>query len=586
MHRRRHNDIGAGPWIAALALAMITAWTPQVALGQGQCVNGNCPSTFQIQDMPIQRSPNRFKFQTRISQAKLPVGDAVFPQVIVRLNDGSNNPLCEETHNNVPVVDSVLNLEIGAGFTCQLDDVLARSAGLNFEICLGGTENCLPPVALSSVPFSAKSNFAYRAQQAHQADVAAQCHYAHRMTADTSLFVTQQIGTGYYDFHTPSRADLLSLGDGSSVETIEGGYLQWTPVVGSQNKLNICGKNNSTNQLQPLSELLLHAATTISKGDVVVNGDAVMERTLSVLSSASIGGNLNVVGGADIGMTLDVHGDTTLDQGLTVGGPSQLNSTLNVTGSSTLADVSASAVTVAQTLGVTGLVSANGGVNVAGGSDLTVSGDANLTNANVVGATNLDGPVTIGQNLDAQTMVVNHKTVFNGQVVMPGGIGVPAAVSDIDVSGLTTTNDLVATGSVDLTGASVSGLNATATQVTDLTVTNSANLPQSSVTSSNLDLGVRLYQVHGSSSGTYRIDIPQKRYCSLISTIPHNLSNTGFSDYGAICTLEVVGLQPNLNFTDGANSYWAEQGPIAGPVDWVLKARNKSGFSTCVAACF
>ena len=63
----------------------------------------------------------------------------VFDQITVNLKDGQTLK-CSEVHRNVRVVDSVLNLEIGAGWIqdaeCQLDHLMAGSGGLNFQVCI------------------------------------------------------------------------------------------------------------------------------------------------------------------------------------------------------------------------------------------------------------------------------------------------------------------------------------------------------------------------------------------------------------------------------------------------------------------
>ncbi len=301
----------------SLQLAILASLTGSVVVANSAvadplpagCQGPEC-SSFQIEDTPITKAPTRFKFQTRISQAKLPVGDALFDDVTVQLLDG-NQLKCEESHKNVRVLDSVLNLEIGGGWAetgnCQLDEIMAGAAGLNFRVCIGD-QNCLKPIALSSVPYALKANFAVQTQEAHRADVAAQAHYAHRMTADTSLFIRSQQGSGYYDFHTPTSTDTLSW-DAQSVadaSSVGGGFIQWTPVNNEHKKLHLCAKDPGTNNLVDLDSLLFHAAKTIAKGEFHVTKNATVGTTLDVGTSLTVGEDATIARDTSVGNFLVV----------------------------------------------------------------------------------------------------------------------------------------------------------------------------------------------------------------------------------------------------------------------------------------
>lgn len=290
------------------------------------------PTTFEIEERPIQRVPTRFKLQARVSQGKIPTGDATFQKVIVNLKNGVKT-LCSETLNNVRVRDSVINIDIGPSMAnCQLDDtiagvqpkledVVANYAELEFQICINNEESCLKPILVSSVPFAVKSSFAAQAQEAHLSDLSAQSHYAHRATADRDLLLGGQIGSGYYDFHSPAANELLMI-DGQSVS---GGYIQWTPV-NSENKLSIASKNNDTEQLRQLAELALHAQLTRVGGALRVSGNEDVLGMLSVTQSASVGGELQVSGPSHLTNSLTVQGATNLGSGLTLAGNSSFAS--------------------------------------------------------------------------------------------------------------------------------------------------------------------------------------------------------------------------------------------------------------------
>jgi carbonic anhydrase/acetyltransferase-like protein (isoleucine patch superfamily) len=429
------------------------------------CDDTNCPSTFQIESRPIASVPTRFKFQTRISQGKIPVGDAEFSEITVNLRDG-NTVVCQEKHTNVRVRDSVLNLDIGgswgAGGNCQLDDIIAESSGLNFQICIGNSSNCLEPVALSSVPFAVKSNFAAQSQEAHKADVAAQCHYAHRVTADTSLFVTERVGAGYYDFHTPTAMDALAI----NAQSVNGGFIQWTPVNPEHGTLHLCKKDNLTNELVPLSELMFHAAQTIARGDMSVDGGlwvdgadgANVSASLTVGQSATIsvdttvGRDLSVGGNATVTQRLDVVGATGLGSTLDVAGPSTLLSTMSVAGQSTLSGgamiLNEGGPAAEPSLTVTGLSRLHGNVDAQG--DMSVSG--NFTgggNATVDGALSVEGDASlqsnavVGGSLQCSTLDVGEGALtVNGAglvTVGDGGARVTGATDlrNLDVWGAT-----------------------------------------------------------------------------------------------------------------------------------------------------
>src|SRR5690349_11172847 len=122
---------------AALCTALGLSATPS-AEAQNICNETNCPPTFAITEKPLQKVPTTFKFQSRISQAKIPVGDAKLAKVIVNVKRGSDQPLCSETLTDVMVRDSVLNIEIGRSMTCALDEVIAQNNDLSFQVCIGG----------------------------------------------------------------------------------------------------------------------------------------------------------------------------------------------------------------------------------------------------------------------------------------------------------------------------------------------------------------------------------------------------------------------------------------------------------------
>jgi hypothetical protein len=242
---------------------------------------------FSITEENIQRAPTYFKFQSRVSQGKIPVGDQVFPMVYVYIKDG-NRTVCSENFENREVKDSVLNLEIGRGMNgnCDLDSVFAKYGNLSFVVCLNSEDNCLKPVFFGSVPYAVKSNFAHTANTAFKANQAVQCHYAHRVTADREIFQTTEVGKGYFDFHTPTN-DYFSIPDntkdmfwyeetGQSIPDKygKGGYIQWAGMSEDGNHLHICASrpSDSDTSPKPLDELVMHANVSRFAGQLIVEG--------------------------------------------------------------------------------------------------------------------------------------------------------------------------------------------------------------------------------------------------------------------------------------------------------------------------
>ena len=271
--------------------------------------------TFQIAAKNIQRGALSFKFQAAISQAKMPVGEAVFQTLIVNLKKG-DQVMCSETFNNVQVRDGVLNLDIGKQMSCDMDAVMAEHSGLTFQVCIGGSENCLKPVELGTVPYAVKSNFAVQAQEAHTSDVAVQSHYAHRVTADRDLFESQKtetIGAGYFDFYTEDTGtlatsletlDAVTLSDTHRTEDLSvvgytpvgtDGYISWVPTAGDTlgHVLNICARDLNSDIPAMLDRLVFHSNLITLRGDQEVFGNSV------TTGDVDVGGALEVFSNAD-----------------------------------------------------------------------------------------------------------------------------------------------------------------------------------------------------------------------------------------------------------------------------------------------
>ncbi len=305
----------------AIPLTVVAGATGAILVAQGSANAQNDPgttqsdpvTTYELGYMPqLQPVNGTFKFQARISQGGFPV-DANFPKVYVNLKSG-NDVVFTEQFENVKVKNSVLNLTIGGtGGLADLKTKLAEEADLAFQVCLNDTDNCLKAVALSTVPYSIKSEYSLKAEMAQKAQVAAQCHYTHRATADADLFTSGEIGTGYYDFYTPTDSTVLS-GLGQS-DNVGEGYIQWSPLnTPDAANLNICAKTQD-GQLVPLKNLRLHGETIELHGDTVGYGSASFAGATMDFQALSGGVNIQSAGNAFInsGGDLTVSSSANLD---------------------------------------------------------------------------------------------------------------------------------------------------------------------------------------------------------------------------------------------------------------------------------
>ena len=419
---------------------------------------------YEIEEEELQKVPPFFKFQSRISQAKLPVGDVIFDKVFVNVKSGEA-VLCEESFGQVPVRDSVLNLEIGRTMDCELGTIISKNQDLKFQICIGNQENCLKPVSLSSVPYAIKSSYAHMASKAQNANEAVQCHYAHRMTADRSLFTKKEIGVGYYDFHTPDIGyidQLIDMYDETAMSTPYhyGGFIQWAQVDPMGSNLHICAHypESTGSTLGRLEELVFHAAKTQSFGQMVVKGDPEYtgaENVLAITKTPTPDRGLIVERGMTASGVGYFNDDVVLRNELNEGvigsdgnrsltyypthtleghGVSNFYSAVNV-GQSVygddiedldtykgldLGEGANHVMTVNHWLDVNGISTFN--ANATFGENVTVSGDNFTTETNTTltaeGPSHLNGNVTVGkqQAAGSGTMDVYHNTVFHGAV--------------------------------------------------------------------------------------------------------------------------------------------------------------------------
>jgi len=334
----------------------------------------------QVEEVSVARVPVVFKFQARVSQAKLPVGEGEFQTVFVKLS-AAGEVLCEEKFPNVPVKNSVLNLTIGHHMNCSLQEVIAENEDLNFEICLGSSSSCLKEVALSSTPYAVKSSFAVMAQRAHRASMAATANYAQRVTADRDLHLRKALGTGYFDFYTPAVGNNpLDATDA----TINDGWIQWTPVRSTTaKKLHVAGKRHLDDKIELLDAIILHAVATQVEGTLHVAGNSTLQGDVTAKSAVFVEGETTFNSGhASAAATVRVGSAGALIES---GAPLTVSSTtagedLRVGGDATYVSIGEEGVDATGTLHLqragTGSVSVQNDLSVNG--TLTVSGNTTL----------------------------------------------------------------------------------------------------------------------------------------------------------------------------------------------------------------
>ena len=378
--------------------------------GQAQTCDGIAPDKFPcgyaIADLAVQRVPALFKLQARVAQAKLPVGEGTFATVVVKLVRGSE-VLCLESFGNVQVKESVLNLEIGRNMSCELDEYIAKNEDLAFQVCLGGADNCLKPVALAATPYAVKSTYAVHATDAMKATSAAQASYAYRVTADRDLIATRQLGTGYFDFYSPgadanSPACNASWLPGNPVCDPDAGYVQWTPVRDANAlDLTVAGKAAGTDRMVELSSLVLASEATTATGDLTVTPSA-GGQGLTVSARGA-----HVVGDSDVTGELTISDRTTvMADGIHVTGASDVFGTLQVSEATTVAA---------------------GGIHVTGASD--IDGDTTISGSLAVAASANGTGAGLTYDTDSGLMVVTGGAHVNGDSNVSGAFDVNGGFS-------------------------------------------------------------------------------------------------------------------------------------------------------------
>ena len=271
---------------------------------------------------PLSPVPALFKFQARVAQAKMPLPNAEFEQVFVKVLQGASDVLCVEQFRKVQVRDSVLNLEIGRNMSCDLGPTIAQNSDLQLQVCLGSEGNCLKPIALGTTPYAIQSSYSEWAQNTAHADISTQAHYAHRITSDRNLLVTgvSDPNVGYFDFYTSSDdskyTDLLYMGNEYPAATRHG-FIQWTPLSSEGNSLHIVSKSaDSQETLGPLDSFYVHGLNTVFSHDATVKQQLSVERNANIATTLNVGQTITVPGdGNELSGTGTVNAETMIHNG-------------------------------------------------------------------------------------------------------------------------------------------------------------------------------------------------------------------------------------------------------------------------------
>ncbi len=266
--RRRSRALQALPALCLPALCLPALCLPALCLPALTAsatpfvpwLNGE-PTESQITALPPAPIRPKLSFQTRISQATLPILEGVFYEVVVTykglLAQGVD---CEERFERVRVLDSVLNLELGLNARCDFAYAVAQRSALNLEVCFstsprqatgtqqGTQQETLPPrcfnqqVEIASAPYAIKVSRAREAQSVHQANTAFLTSYAYRVI-DRSAPSVGEDGhrhiPPYLSFQTQAPSGLglnalrIDTQDLAAREELsEAGYVRWHPHGG------------------------------------------------------------------------------------------------------------------------------------------------------------------------------------------------------------------------------------------------------------------------------------------------------------------------------------------------------------------
>ncbi len=437
--------------VGAVSCALLGSAFVQGAMAQSSppdpCTVSGKACKFGISNTNIEKVTPLFKLQAQISQAKIPVGDAVFSKLNVNILSGATQ-LCTEAFSDVKVRSGVLNLEVGRAVNCNLEDVIGKYNDLGFQVCIGdaGNANCLKAIQMESVPYSVKATYATQAQSAYRAEIASRSQYSQRLTADSNMLVntdgSTNLGSGFFDVQTPGlngvtgTIDALTSVFPSLAGDVSGSFFYWSPTSADTNAkvINLTSRNMATTNLEPLTRFMVHAANTNLWGKLWVGDTSWLDKR------ATLNGGLTVTPG----------GDTQVQSFATFSAP------VHFTGSAPFADDAQATFNAAVTVSNTGTLTANGAstfnatsqfnapVNASSAAPITAAGTATFNNTvNVNGVTNLNNAATIGTGA-GNTLTVNSTAnmqgpaTFNGTAAFKNKVDLGTASTAVNVIGTST----------------------------------------------------------------------------------------------------------------------------------------------------
>lgn len=407
-HAKTGGSVGRAALVAGLVMGGVATADP---VG-----DADFRYTFGISNAGVQLSNGAIKFQGRISQGKMPIAQGEIMSVSVRLIGSGNSVKCSQDYGNITVTNSILNLDFQPT-NCVLDNIVALNPDLQFQLVINGSQ--LKPIAIGTVPYALKANYAVKAQEVHFADVAAQSHYAHRVTADRqalALVPDAGAGTGYFDFFThPTGGGLY--GEAYS-QHLNDGFIQWTPTNGSP-VLHIAAKGINDDQLRLLEALHLESKSTVAHGRVTV--DAPELGSPALFSSA-----LTVRGGAEVvsGLTKLSEG-AEIDRGLVVKDYLGLVDDLQCEGNARVNG----ALRVDLTLSASKLATLAGGATVKGGLTVEALSDPSVPGFVSKGDAKVDGSLGARSVKVEEELTVTKASHLNGGATANGELTVSSGAT-------------------------------------------------------------------------------------------------------------------------------------------------------------
>ena len=320
--------IGCGALLFSLASLDSPALAQPSALsvrhGEPCTAHSTEPCRPTLLEGSVQKSPPVFYLQARVSPAKLPSGRGQV-ELFVNISNSNGDVLCRESFNKaVKIRKGVLNLEVGRGMDCPLDEVFAENSALRVQLCLGGPTSCMRPIELTAVPYALSAHLATEVKRARRATVVARADVSHRVTADADLLKPSAVGYGYFDFFTPTPTQRGAFDEGAGALD---GFMLWSPVRGAEE-----GEQFAANQILFVGEDSQGELVSLQRVHLIASDTQVMGRARVLSGHAVVRGRSAVDGELRVHHRLSAPQLIINDEGLQVSGDSALIDHLSVDG--------------------------------------------------------------------------------------------------------------------------------------------------------------------------------------------------------------------------------------------------------------